>query len=103
MIGGRWYLLDILWLLPVLEILEVVDKAGILHIAPLCQEVEIVRVAQALHKLHFHLPTIIDSFESSSWTRTKLGILNISTALKYLQESPRKNIFYHLKGLSSEI
>jgi hypothetical protein len=49
------HLLDILWLLPVLEILEVVDKAGILHVSPLGQEVQVVWVPQALDKLHFHL------------------------------------------------
>jgi len=42
-------------LLPVLEVLEIVDKAGVLHIAPLGQEVKVVGVTQALHKLHLYL------------------------------------------------
>ena len=54
-----WYkivnLLYILRLLPVLEVFDVIDKVWILDVAPLGQEMDIVRVPQALHKFQLNL------------------------------------------------
>ena len=51
-------LLYILGFLPVLQVFEVVDECGILEVTSLRQEVKIVRVPQALHKLHFNLQQV---------------------------------------------
>ena len=46
---------DVCRFLPILQILEIVNKIGLLEVATLCQEVEIIGVAQTLHEFHFSL------------------------------------------------
>ncbi len=53
--GRTIFLLDVLWVLPVLEIFDIVYKTGIFHVSSLSQEVKIVRVPKTLHKLHLYL------------------------------------------------
>ena len=42
-------------LLPVHQVGEIVDEAGILHVSSLSQEVKVVRVGEGLDKLQLHL------------------------------------------------
>ena len=42
-------------LLPVLQVRDIVDKSGILHIASLSEEVKIVWVCETLNKLELYL------------------------------------------------
>ena len=41
--------------LPVGKVVQVVDKAGVLHEAPLSKEMQVIGVGKALDKLHLHL------------------------------------------------
>ena len=41
--------------LPVGQVVQVIDKAGVLHEAPLSKEMQVVGVGEALNKLHLHL------------------------------------------------
>ena len=43
--------------LPVGQVVQVVDKAGVLHKAPLSKEMQVIGVGKALDKLHLHLET----------------------------------------------
>ena len=46
---------DVCRFLPILQVLEIVNKIGLLEVATLSQEVEIIRVAQTLHEFQFSL------------------------------------------------
>ena len=52
---GELDVLDVLRLLPVHEVAEIVDEVGLLKVAALGQEVQVVGVAQALNKLQLDL------------------------------------------------
>ena len=52
---GELDVLDVLRLLPVHEVAEIVDEVGLLEVAALGQEVQVVGVAQALNKLQLDL------------------------------------------------
>ena len=41
--------------LPVGKVVQVVDKAGVLHEASLSKEMQVIGVGKALDKLHLHL------------------------------------------------
>ena len=41
--------------LPVCKVVQVVDKAGVLHEASLSKEMQVIGVGKALDKLHLHL------------------------------------------------
>ena len=41
--------------LPVGQVVQVVDKAGVLHEAPLSKKMQVIGVGKALDKLHLHL------------------------------------------------
>jgi len=47
--------LDVWWLLPVLQILEIVDETGIFEVTSLCKEMQVVWITQTLNKLHLNL------------------------------------------------
>ena len=42
-------------LLPVLQVLEVIDEIGFLKVAALCQEIQIIWVSKTLHKFQLCL------------------------------------------------
>ena len=48
--------------LPVLQIRDIVDKSGILHVASLREEVKIVGVSETLNKLKFYLKSQLSMF-----------------------------------------
>ena len=52
---GELDVLDVLRLLPVHQVAQVVDEIGLLEVAALGQEVKVVGVTQALHKLELDL------------------------------------------------
>ena len=41
--------------LPIGKVVQVVDKAGVLHEAPLSKEMQVIGVGKALDELHLHL------------------------------------------------
>ena len=59
--------------LPVGKVVQVVDKAGVLHKAPLSKEMQVIWVGKALDKLHLHLECLYEGQEQHDWaTRTRL-------------------------------
>ena len=58
--------------LPVGKVVQVVDKAGVLHKAPLSKEMQVIGVGKTLDKLHLHLEGL-DEGQHGHWaTRARL-------------------------------
>ena len=78
--------------LPVGKVVQVVDKAGVLHEASLSKEMQVIGVGKALDKLHLHLECWDEGQEQhGNWaTRTRLmaGIFYLKPQLCLLLSLP---------------